>query len=85
MSLTRDQARQLAKNDPETLVDYVLVLQDQVVALTEQTRQLADEVAELKSRLNKNSRNSSKPPSSDGLRKPKTKSLRKKSGRKTGG
>ena len=33
----------------------------------------------------KNSTNSHKPPSSDGLRKPKTKSLREKTNRKTGG
>lgn len=35
--------------------------------------------------LKKNSTNSHKPPSSDGLRKPKTKSLREKTDRKTGG
>jgi transposase len=42
-------------------------------------------VAELQGRLAKNSRNSSKPPSSDGLNKPKPKSLRPKGEKPTGG
>ena len=42
-------------------------------------------IAELKEQLNKNSRNSSKPPSSDGLKKPAPKSLRKPSGKSAGG
>ena len=42
-------------------------------------------VAELQGRLAKNSRNSSKPPSSDGLNKPKPKSLRQKGKKPTGG
>lgn len=46
---------------------------------------LRGEVAELKARLGQNSKNSSRPPSSDGLAKPAPKSLRKKSGRKPGG
>ena len=45
---------------------------------------LAGRVAELEARLGRNSRNSSKPPSSDGLGKPAPKSLRKPSGRKPG-
>ena len=58
-------------------------------ALIEELRvrvvELDAEVAELKRRLAQNSRNSSRPPSSDGLSKPPPKSLRRPSGRKPGG
>ena len=67
--------------------------------LTKQNQQLVETIArltatieaqnrrieELLERLNKNSRNSSKPPSSDGYKKPKPKSLREYTGRKAGG
>jgi transposase len=49
-----------------------------------QAETLRTEVAELRVRLAQNSRNSSRPPSSDGLGKPAPKSLRKKTGRKSG-
>jgi transposase len=44
-----------------------------------------ERIAELEARLKQNSRNSSKPPSSEGLGKPAPRSLRKKSGRRPGG
>ncbi len=45
---------------------------------------LSVEIAELRARLDMNSRNSSKPPSSDGYAKPAPKSRRKRSGKKPG-
>ena len=58
--------------------DVALAQRDALIAA------LAGRVAELEARLGKNSRNSSKPPSSDGLGKPAPKSLRKPSGRRPG-
>lgn len=53
--------------------------------LAAQVTALQSKVVELEARLAINSRNSSKPPSSDGLSKPKPKSLRKRGERPTGG
>jgi transposase len=58
--------------------------QAQLNALRAQVDALAAEVGELRARLGQNSRNSSRPPSSEGLAKPAPKSLRKKTGRKPG-
>ena len=48
-------------------------------------RQLVERVQALEDRVAKNSQNSGKPPSSDGLSKPAPKSRRKRHGRKSGG
>ena len=53
--------------------------------LTATIAELNQTIQELKGQLNKNSKNSSKPPSSDGYKKPAPKSLRKPSGKKVGG
>ncbi|MCF6210535.1 MAG: IS66 family transposase [Gammaproteobacteria bacterium] len=72
----------LEKNDLITLLmqqNEILMVQCARIAGLEK------EIEELKGKLAKNSRNSSKPPSSDGYDKPKPKSQRKKSGRSSGG
>ena len=56
-----------------------------ISTLTQTIDDLNRTIAELQEQLNKNSRNSSMPPSSDGYKKPAPKSLRKPSGKKVGG
>jgi len=60
-------------------------LRDQVSQLRADNERLRARVVELEAQLKATSRNSSKPPSADGLGKPAPKSLRKKTGRRPGG
>src|SRR5213594_45924 len=75
---TREELLPLARSHPEALVDIILALQERLAQLEQRVRKLQE-------RLALHSRNSSKPPSSDGLSKPAPKSLRTPSGRKPGG
>jgi transposase len=68
---SREALWQWQQTDPRGLVDYTFELQAEV-------RRLRDRIAQ-------NSHNSSRPPSTDGAERPKPKSLRQKSGRKSGG
>ena len=74
---------QLEKLDKENLISIILTLQQQIQQLQETVAEQGAELQSLRDQVTKNSQNSGKPPSSDGLKKPRN--LRQKTGRKQGG
>ena len=76
---------QLSIAEKDALIRELWPLRGLVRDLLAQVTTLTAKVTELEARLALNSRNSSKPPSTDGLNKPKPKSLRKPGERPTGG
>jgi len=78
----RDQLEKMAKPD---LIDLVEILLARLQQLETLVQEQAATIQALQDQLAKNSRNSGQPPSSDGLKKPRPRSLRQKTGRKPGG
>lgn len=76
--LSLQEVEALYDQGKEAMVGAYLKLQEQIVDLM--TR-----VAALEARVNQNSHNSDKPPSSEGYAKPRPQSQRKKTGRRPGG
>ena len=83
--MTKDEMIEQLLMQVNTLTAALDSLQQSYDAQTVLIAQLNQTIQELKEQLNKNSKNSSKPPSSDGFNKPSPKSLRKSSGKKAGG
>ena len=75
---TPDQVRAVYQQGEEAVVAFVNQLVQVITALEARVQALEDQLA-------KNSGNSSKPPSSDGLSQPRPRSLRESSGKPTGG
>jgi transposase len=80
----RLDATQLQQLDKDSLIALILVMQQRIVQLEAMVAQQAARIQALEDQLAKTSGNSSKPPSSDGLKK-KPSSLREKGQRPTGG
>jgi transposase len=85
--LSVQQLRALVVEQAAVMAGQAAVIAEQVAMVAAHAatiEALTGRVAELERRLGLNSRNSSKPPSSDGLAKPPPRSLRRKQGRRPG-
>lgn len=90
--MTHSEAEAIHDAGKEAVVKVLLRMDASIHALEQQVQSLntrlelsEKRVGHLEKQLAKNSRNSSKPPSTDGFKKPSPKSLRKQGQRKSGG
>jgi len=80
-----DHYQEIYDAGPEAVRDVLLALEARIDQLTAQVAELTARVGVLEAQLAQNSRNSSRPPSSDPPWQPPPRSLRKPSGRSSGG
>ena len=84
--LSRDEILAIYQAGPDAMVALVEQLLTNQATLEQQVTGLTTRVTELEGRLNQDSHNSHKPPSSDGpAKRPRARSLRQRSGKKSGG
>jgi transposase len=83
ITLSREDILAVYDEGPEAVVALVLTLCSIINKQAARIVELEERVKSLEDQINKNSRNSSKPPSTDSFRKPK--GLRKESGKSVGG
>ena len=85
--LTREEILIIYDAGPEAVISVIQRLETIIEEQSIRIAELEERVKVLESRLNQNSRNSSRPPSTDFFvkEKPNPKSLRKPSGKKPGG
>ena len=83
--MDRDTFLEIYKKRPEAVYEIIQNQNDQIQALKEMVHQLTERVRELEARLNKNSQNSNRPPSSDGLSRKDRRAKERKSKKKRGG
>jgi transposase len=83
MPVDREELLKLCKSNPEAVVELVVKMDARIVELEAEVARLNTQIAELKALLGQNSRNSSRPPSTDVFTRPK--SLRGKGEKPPGG
>jgi len=81
-TIKRSAVRELGSSEKTILID---MLQEQVILLKEKNKRLETRLKHVEGQIAKNSKNSSKPPSSDINKPKKTTSSKEKSGKKPGG
>jgi transposase len=86
MNTTLELSKQgLDELDKASLIELIVAMQATIQELQKTVVEQAAELQRLRDQVARHSGNSSKPPSSDGLGKPRPQSLRGKSGKTTGG